>query len=57
MQEQALVDAIDRALAKAPPMTPHVLERIIALLSGSRTDAALVGRPPISAPAGERLSW
>jgi hypothetical protein len=33
MLEQAFIDAIDRALSKAPPMTPDVRERIVGLLS------------------------
>jgi hypothetical protein len=33
MQEEALVIAITRALAKAPPMTEELRARIIALLS------------------------
>ena len=39
MHEQGLIDAIDRALQKAPPITGKVHERIIALPS-SREDAA-----------------
>lgn len=32
MNEEHLVDAISKVLAKAPPMTPAVCDRIIALL-------------------------
>ena len=39
MHEQGLIDAIDRALQKASPITGKVHERIVALLS-SREDAA-----------------
>ena len=39
MHEQGLIDAIERALQKATPITGKVHERIIALLS-SREDAA-----------------
>ena len=39
MLEQGLIDAIDRALQKAAPITGKVHERIVALLS-SREDAA-----------------
>jgi hypothetical protein len=40
MQEQALVDAINRALAKAPSMTDQLRTRIIDLLPGSEVDVA-----------------
>jgi hypothetical protein len=33
MAEESLVDAINKALAKAPPLTPAVHERILGLLS------------------------
>ena len=33
MDEESLVDAIAKALQKAPPMTPQVRERILGLLS------------------------
>jgi hypothetical protein len=33
MAEESLVDAIAKALAKAPPLTPAVRERILGLLS------------------------
>jgi hypothetical protein len=33
MDEESLVDAIAKALAKAPPLTPAVRERILGLLS------------------------
>jgi hypothetical protein len=33
MAEESLVDAINKALAKAPPLTPAVRERILGLLS------------------------
>lgn len=33
MQAEALVEAINRAMKKAPPMTPELRERVIALLS------------------------
>ena len=36
MQEEVLVNAITRALQKAPPMTPQLRERIIALLPSSQ---------------------
>ena len=39
MHEQGLIDAIDRALQKAAPISGKVHERIIALPS-SREDAA-----------------
>ena len=32
MDEESLVDAIVKALAKAPPLTPAVRERILGLL-------------------------
>jgi hypothetical protein len=38
MQEIALVNAIDKALAKAPPITEELRARIIALLSGDDHD-------------------
>jgi hypothetical protein len=33
MAEESLVDAISKALAKAPPLTPAMRERILGLLS------------------------
>ena len=33
MAEESLVDAIAKALAKAPPLKPAVRERILGLLS------------------------
>jgi hypothetical protein len=33
MAEESLVDAIKKAIAKAPPLTPEVRERILGLLS------------------------
>ena len=37
MIEQAFIDAINRALAKAPPLTPELRERVLGLLSSSMT--------------------
>ncbi len=33
MREEAFLEAIERALAKAPPLDRHVLQRALALLS------------------------
>jgi hypothetical protein len=39
MQQEVLVNAITRALRKAPPMTPQLLKRIIAVISDRAEDA------------------
>ena len=39
MHEEVLVDAITKALAKAPPMTPALCDRVIALLATSEVAA------------------
>jgi hypothetical protein len=39
MQQEVLVNAITRALQKAPPMTPQLRERIITVISECAEDA------------------
>lgn len=33
LREDVLINAVERALAKAPPLTPEVRQRVIGLLS------------------------
>ena len=46
MQEEALVTAISKALAKAPPMTDQLRARIFALLPSSQESADYQGAAP-----------
>lgn len=40
LQQQVLLDAVAKALAKAPPMTAETRARIVALLSIAPSEAA-----------------
>ncbi len=55
MQEEVLVNAITRALQKAPPITPQLRERIIALISDRAEDGMSI-RTFSTAEANEQIS-
>jgi hypothetical protein len=44
MQEQILINAIDKALSEAPPLTPEMRSRIVGLLADHASAGATTNR-------------